>query len=71
MDYFLSSLLKDSAMFYKLNKYTFVRNINNYLVIVDKRTENELIGDYTSYLFVRHLKHEAQDKLSPLSRHFV
>ena len=48
-------------MFYKLNKYTFVRNINNYLVIVDKRTENELIGDYTSYLFVRHLKHEAQD----------
>ena len=48
-------------MFYKLNKYTFVRNINNYLVIVDKRTENELIGDYTSYLFVKHLKNEGQD----------
>lgn len=48
-------------MFYKLNKFAFVRKVNSYLVIVDKRTENELIGDYTSYLFVKHLKYEAQD----------
>ena len=48
-------------MFYKLSRFSFVRNINNYLVIVDKRTEDELIGDYTSYLFVKHLTHEPQE----------
>lgn len=48
-------------MFYKLNKFTFVRNVDKYLLIVDKRSENELIGDYTSYLFVKHLNYEYQD----------
>ena len=42
-------------MYYRLNKFVFVRNINNYLQIVDKRDDSELIGDYTSYLFAKHL----------------
>lgn len=42
-------------IYYKLNSYVFVRQINNYLQIVDKRDDSELIGDYTSYLFVKYL----------------
>lgn len=42
-------------MFYRLNNFAFVRNINNYMQIVDKRDDSELIGDYTSYLFAKHL----------------
>ena len=42
-------------MYYRLNKFVFVRNINNYLQIIDKRDDSELIGDYTSYLFAKHL----------------
>lgn len=42
-------------MYYQLNNFVFVRNINNYLLIVDKRDDSELIGDYTSYLFAKHL----------------
>lgn len=42
-------------MFYKLSKFVFVRNVNNYLQIIDKRNDGELIGDYSSYLFVKHI----------------
>lgn len=42
-------------MFYQLNNFAFVRKVNNYLQIVDKRDDSELIGDYTSYLFAKHL----------------
>ncbi len=42
-------------MYYKLNNFVFVRNINNYLQIVDKRDDSELIGDYVSFLFAKHL----------------
>ncbi|MBR4625622.1 MAG: radical SAM protein [Alphaproteobacteria bacterium] len=45
-------------MFYKLSKFVFVRNVNNYMLIVDKRNDSELIGDYTSYLFVKHLEYQ-------------
>lgn len=45
-------------MFYKLSKFAFIRNVNNYMQIVDKRNDNELIGDYSSYLFVKHLDYK-------------
>lgn len=45
-------------MFYKLSKFVFVRNVNNYMQIVDKRNDSELIGDYSSYLFVKHLDYQ-------------
>ncbi len=44
-------------MYYKISRFVFVRNINNYMLIVDKRSDSELIGDYTSYLFIKHLKY--------------
>lgn len=44
-------------MYYKLNKFVFVKNVNNYLQIIDKRSDNELIGDYSSYLFVKNLSY--------------
>ena len=44
--------------YYKLNNFVFVRQINNYLQIVDKRDDRELIGDYTSYLFVKYLDYK-------------
>lgn len=42
-------------MYYKLNSFVFVRNVNNYMQIIDKRTDDELIGDFNSYLFAKHL----------------
>lgn len=42
-------------MYYKLNNFTFIRNVNNYLQIVDKRDDSELIGDFSSWLFAKHL----------------
>lgn len=47
-------------MYYIINRFVFVRNIYNYMLIVDKRNDNELIGDYTSYLFVKHLDYTPQ-----------
>lgn len=44
-------------MYYQLNKFAYVRNINNYMQIVDKRDDSELIGDYNSYLFAKHLRY--------------
>lgn len=42
-------------MYYRLNAFAFVRNINNFLQIVDKRDDSELFGDYIAYLFAKHL----------------
>lgn len=46
------------CMFYKLKRFTFVRNINDYLQIIDKRNDTEIIGDYISYLFAKELSYE-------------
>lgn len=51
---------KDFKMYYKLNNFAFVRNINNYLFILDTRNNSELLGDYGSFLFVKHLSYEPQ-----------
>lgn len=42
-------------MLYQLNNFAFIRNVNNYLQIIDKRDDSELIGDYSSWLFAKHL----------------
>ena len=44
-------------MYYQLNNFTFIRNVNNYLQIVDKRDDSELIGDFSSWLFAKHLNY--------------
>ena len=46
------------CMFYKLKRFTFVRNINDYLQIIDKRNDTEIIGDYISYIFAKELSYE-------------
>lgn len=48
-------------MFYKLNNYTFIRNSNNYLTIIDSRNDSEIIGDYSSFLFTKNLSYAPQD----------
>ena len=44
-------------MYYQLNNFTFIRNVNNYLQIVDNRDDSELIGDFSSWLFAKHLNY--------------
>lgn len=44
-------------MYYRLNNFVFIRNINNYLQIIDARTNEELIGDFAAYLFAKHLSY--------------
>ena len=48
-------------MYYKLNNFVFIRNINNYLQIIDKRDNSEVIGDYYSFLFAKHLDYSPLD----------
>lgn len=47
-------------MYYKLNKSIFIRNINGYLQIVDATNKNEILGNYSSYLFLKHLNYKPQ-----------
>lgn len=55
------SLIQLFKMYYKLNSFVFIRNINNYLQIIDVRDNSELIGDHTSYLFAKHLGYSPSD----------
>ena len=48
-------------MLYKLKRFTFIRNINDYLQIIDKRNDTEIIGDYVSYLFAKQLSYEFEN----------
>lgn len=42
-------------MYYMLNNFIFIRPINNYLKIWNKLNYNNIIGDLSSYLFLKHL----------------
>lgn len=47
-------------MFYKINNFVFFKNVNNYLQIIDKRDDSEIIGDYFSFLFIKSLCYQSQ-----------
>jgi MoaA/NifB/PqqE/SkfB family radical SAM enzyme len=47
-------------MYYQLNDYVFISLINNYLKLCDKLHNDDVIGDYNSYLFLKHLDYKPQ-----------
>ncbi len=47
-------------MFYSLNNYVFIKNINNNLVLIDKRNDDKVIGDFNSFVFLKCLSYIPQ-----------
>lgn len=49
-------------MFYLLNNFVFIRKIGDCSLILDKITENRVIGDSITFLFLKHLSYEPKDE---------
>lgn len=48
-------------MFYKLNNFVFIRNINDRLFLVNKISDDTIYGDKIAYIFFRYLTYQPQE----------